>query len=107
MTWLQLALWGLFGGFIVDGLEVWRMVRSNNSRWPAECLTVAFFVAEAIRLVASAGLAIAFGTTGQVSGPLGALAIGIAAPLIVEKLTAYLPAIGSNAGIDSSTGEHP
>ena len=93
MDWWTSGLWGLFGGFITDGLELWRLVRSNGGTWPGDCRSVAFFVAESIRLIAGAGLAIAFGQSGQVSGPMGALAIGVATPLIVEKLTQQLPTI--------------
>jgi hypothetical protein len=39
-----------------------------------------------IRFAISGGVAACFGATGQFAGPLGPLAIGIAAPLIVEKL---------------------
>ena len=86
MDWWELAGWGLFGGFIVDGLEFWRDVRRNGGAWPVYYRSLAGIVAEVIRLFAGAGLAIAFGKSGQVSGVIGAIAIGAAAPLIVEKL---------------------
>lgn len=91
MDWWELAGWGLFGGFIVDGLEFWRDVRRNGGAWPVYYKSLAGIVAEAIRLFAGAGLAIAFGKSGQVSGVIGAIAIGAAAPLIVEKLGQQLP----------------
>lgn len=93
MTWWYFAFWGLFGGFIVDGIDMWHQVRKNNGKWPPSCLSIAFFIAEIIRLAAGAGLAVAFGGSGQVNGPLGALAIGVAAPLIVEKLSSFLPSL--------------
>ena len=105
MEWWQVAIWGFLGGFIVDGLEVWRLVRSNNGSWPAQCSSFAFFVAEMIRLISGAVLSVAFGISKQISGPLGALAIGVATPLIVEKLSALLPPISTNSGIDISVGE--
>jgi len=58
---------------------------------PVYYTSLAGVVAEAIRLFAGAGLAIAFGKSGQISGVIGAIAIGAAAPLIVEKLSQQLP----------------
>lgn len=91
LHWYTFALWGLFGGVIVDGLEIWRNIRANNGQWPQKFRTWSYLIAEIIRLGAGAGLAVAFGQSGQVSGPLGALAIGVATPLIVEKLSQQLP----------------
>ncbi len=91
MEWWEFASWGLFGGFITDGLEFWRLVRNNEGKWPKDFWSGAFIVAEGVRLLAGAGLALAFGESGQVSGPVGALAIGVAAPLIVEKFAQQLP----------------
>ena len=99
MAWWDLVFWGLFGGFIVDGLELWHQVRKNNGKWPVRCSSIAFFIAEIIRLTAGAGLAVAFGGSGQVNGPLGALAIGVAAPLIVEKLASSLPSLPQKHGV--------
>lgn len=93
MDWWALGGWGLFGGFIVDGIEFWRLVRSHQGVWPAQYSKPGFFAAEAVRLVVGAGLAIVFGETGQITGALGAVAIGAAAPLIVEKLAQQLPTI--------------
>jgi hypothetical protein len=93
MMWWELAGWGLFGGFITDGLELWRLVRANGGSWPANCRSYGYLIAEVIRLGAGAGLALAFGASGQVSGPMGALAIGVATPLIVEKLSKSLPEV--------------
>lgn len=92
MEWWELGGWGLFGGFIVDGLEFWRLVRTNGGIWPVQYRSFASIAAEIIRLVAGAGLAIAFGKSGQITGAIGAVAIGAAAPLIVEKLAQQLPA---------------
>jgi hypothetical protein len=101
MTWWDFALWGFFGGFIVDGLELWHRVQKNNGKWPSGYLSIAFFIAEIIRLVAGAGLAVAFGKSGQVNGSIGALAIGVATPLIVEKLSSFLPSLPQKSGVKS------
>ena len=93
-AWYIFALWGLLGGVIVDGLELWRVVRANGGQWPKAYRTAAFVLAEAIRLGAGGALAVAFGLSGQVTAPVGALAIGVATPLIVEKLSQQLPDLG-------------
>lgn len=90
--WFHAAMWGLFGSFAVEGLDLWAAVR----RWgvwpwrvigPREVGALGYFVAELIRLVIGGGLAAAAMLSGQITTPLGALAVGVAAPLIVERLT--------------------
>jgi hypothetical protein len=98
MVWWTFAGWGLFGGFVIDGLDLWKVVRSNGGSWPRECCSIGFFVAEFIRLIAGAGLALALGQSGQVNGPIGALAVGVAAPLIAEKLAQAVPALPGPVG---------
>lgn len=96
LTWWQLGLWGLFGGFIVDGLEFYRLVRKSKGKWPKEFSTPAQVVAELIRLISAAGLAVGLGTSGQIAGPLGAISVGAAAPLVIEKLSQELPGLPGN-----------
>lgn len=85
---LQLALWGLAGGFAVEGLELVSAIRRTRG-WPwrvdGEVGLGPYLFSVAVRLAISAVLAVALGANGQVSGPAGALMIGITAPLIVEK----------------------
>ena len=88
MTPLQLALWGLAGGFAVEGLELVAAIRRTRG-WPwrvdGEVGLGPYLLSVVLRLAISAVLAMALGANGQVSGPAGALMIGITAPLIVEK----------------------
>jgi len=95
MEWWEVAFWGSFGGFIVDGIEFWKLLRNNRGSVPLAYQSVAFVVAEGIRLAASAGLATALERSGHISGPIGAMAIGAATPLLVEKLTQQLPTFSS------------
>ena len=88
---LQAALWGLLGGFCTEGLQLWQAVQRARGKWPPEKRNPAFAVAEIIRLTAGAGVAAAFGSSGQVTGALGAFTFGVAAPLIVEQLTKTIP----------------
>ena len=98
MQWWHLACWGLFGGFLVDGVELYRAVLRNHGRWPIRYRSWAFAIGECIRLFAGAGLAVAFSESGQINGALGALTIGAATPLIVDRIsqvpTFQAPTIG-------------
>jgi hypothetical protein len=109
MVGLVAGLWGLFGGFAVEGLELyaaWQRYR----RWPwqrpgdsevsatngadqelGEVGVWGYIVAETIRLLIGAGLAWAAAATGQISGPLGALGVGAAAPTIIGQLMRAVP----------------
>jgi hypothetical protein len=98
------AVWGLFGGFAVEGLDLYTALR-RRCCWPwrasgPEAGPVAYAVAETIRLIIGGGLAWAAADSGQITSPIGALAVGVAAPVIVERLTRAVPlddpaAIGS------------
>jgi hypothetical protein len=94
MTGWEYAFWGFFGGFAVDGLEFAGAIRRVGGwpwRQPGEPGLLPYAVSVAIRLVVGAGLAAAAGTTGQISGPFGALAVGVAAPLLIEQLARQIP----------------
>lgn len=94
MTAWQYATWGLFGGFAVDGLEFAAAIRRVGG-WPwhqpGEPGPLPFTISVLIRLAVGAGLAAAGGSTGQVSGPFGAVAVGVAAPLLIEQLARQIP----------------
>lgn len=87
-------MWGLFGGFAVEGLEFAAAIRRVGG-WPwlqpGEPGPFPLAVSVLIRLAIGAGLATAAGSTGQVSGPFGALAVGVAAPLLIEQLARQVP----------------
>ena len=96
MSWMDAALWGLFGSFAVEGLDFYTAIR-RRGRWPwrapdpGEVGALAYVVAELFRLIIGGGLAWAAAASGQLTTATGALAVGIAAPLIVERLTQVVP----------------
>lgn len=109
MVGLVAGLWGLFGGFAVEGLELYAACQRYR-RWPwqrpsdsevsatngaeqelGEVGVWGYVVAETIRLLIGAGLAWAAAATGQISGPLGALGVGAAAPTIIGQLMRAVP----------------
>lgn len=89
MEWWTACLWGLAGSAAVEALELYRAIQRVKGfpwRMPDEIPLAPYAVAVVIRNALGAGLAAAFGSSGQIAGPLGALAVGVAAPKIVEQL---------------------
>jgi hypothetical protein len=86
---VEVALWGLFGGALVAGLDFMAVVgRIGDWPWkaPKKLRAGPYVAATLVRLVLSGGLALAAGESGLVSNALSAVTIGVATPLIVEKL---------------------
>lgn len=82
--------------FAVEGLDLYAAVRRHGCwpwrvRGPREVGAVGYVVAELIRLVIGSVLASALAESSQVTTAFGALAVGVAAPLIVERLTRAIP----------------
>jgi len=116
MAGWQAALWGLFGGFALEGLDMRAAVRRYGT-WPW-CVAdsqggggpASHLIAELIRMFIGAGLAWATAASGQTSGPFAAVAVGVTAPLIIERFTQVIPLTDGDAahipvrttGIESS-----
>ena len=109
MTGLQFALWGAFGGFAVEALQFYSALRSCGD-WPwrvkGEPPPGPLAASVAIRVSVGLGLAAAAGATGQVAGPIGAIAVGVAAPLVIEQMARHIPATEEAAPSETS-GEAP
>ena len=110
MTWFEAALWGLFGGFAVEGLDLYGAVRRRQCwpwqvRGPREVGAAGYVVAELVRLAIGSGLALALAQSEQITTAFGALAVGIAAPLIVERLTKSIPLTDSVQETTAATAD--
>ena len=102
-------MWGLFGGFAVEGLEFSAAIRRVGTwpwRLPGEVGLVPLIVSIVIRLAVGAGLAAAAGSAGQVSGPFGALAVGVGAPLLIEQLARQVPLTVARPGRETDAETH-
>lgn len=90
MTWWGYALWGAFGGLAVEAIQFYGAIHRLND-WPwrtkGEPPPLVLAVSVVIRVGVGLGLACAAGLTGQISGPIGAIAVGVAAPFLVEQMT--------------------
>jgi hypothetical protein len=91
MQWYELMLWGLLGGFLIDGLAFYRAVQASNGRVPARYKRWGTWIAQAVRLVIGGGLVVALGRSGQVTTAAAAVAVGVAAPAILEKMSESVP----------------
>lgn len=81
--------WGLAGGLCVEALELHASIRSTpnwNWREPIPQGLAAYLISVGIRVGVGAVLAAAMAGSGQVSSPFAAFALGVGAPLILEKL---------------------
>lgn len=88
MTVWAAALWGLLGGFCVEALDLYAKIHTTPGwSWRKETFGLdALITALVIRLGVGAALAAAFAASGQVSGSIAAFSLGIASPLVVERL---------------------
>ena len=88
------ALWGAFGGLSVEAVQFYGAIR-RTGKWPwktkGEPGPLPLFVSVVIRVGVGFGLALAAVETGQVRGPLGAIAVGVAAPLLIEQMAKRAP----------------
>lgn len=113
MMWIEAALWGLGGGFAVEGLDLYGAVRREGCwpwrvRGPREVGAVGYLLAEVIRLVIGGILASALAESSQITTAFSALAVGVAAPLIVERLTRAIPLTDSVPhAVPTTAGEWP
>lgn len=87
------GLWGALGGFTVIGLEFWSDVRKAHGVPQHKYRRVGYWLGELVRLIVGSIIAVALADAQQVNGKLGALTAGIAAPLIVARLSQEIPRI--------------
>lgn len=90
----QYALWGAFGGLAVEAVQFYGALRrAGGWPWkvPGELPLAPLALSVVIRVGLGLGLAAAAGSSGQVAGALGAIAVGVAAPLLIEQMAKQLP----------------
>lgn len=103
VSWLAVGLWGLFGGVLVAGLDFMSVVgRIGDWPWRSRKKLRAgpYLAATLVRLILGGGLAVAAGQSGLIANPLSAISVGIATPLIVEKLAATGTDLAGRSGHD-------
>lgn len=101
MTWWAAALWGLLGAGLVETFDLYTEVRRRHAlpwrrrgsrqrdrKRPAPGV---YILASTLRLIMGCGVAAAAGASSIVAVPLVGVAIGVAAPLIIERLAKQVP----------------
>lgn len=86
--------WGLVGGLCVEALALHALIHKAKKwtlRKPIPQGLAAYLISVIVRAGVGAGLAAAAAGSGQVSGSFGAFGLGVAAPLIIEKLSRTIP----------------
>lgn len=91
MLWYLALSWGLFGGAAVEAMDFYRASKEANETPLTGRYILKRAFAVALRIAVGGGLAVAFAEGNQISGAMGALMIGAAAPLIVAKFAKEAP----------------
>jgi hypothetical protein len=90
----HLALWGAAGGLMVEAIQFYRAIKLTGD-WPwrikGEPAPLPLLVSVVIRVGVGFGLAWAAADNNQVTGAFGAIAVGVAAPLLIEQMTKNIP----------------
>jgi hypothetical protein len=86
----ELALYGLFGGFAITAWDLAKVIHAKG-RWPWRVrgapAALPYWTAELIRVALGGGVAWTAAASGQLTTPIAAVAIGTAAPLILERMS--------------------
>ena len=96
IRWWEFALWGVVGGLAVLAIEFWGVMRARHGRLPVRYTRLWYWAGEGCRIIVGGVLAVALGRASQVTVPLGAFTVGVAAPLILTRLGEYAPQLHGN-----------
>jgi hypothetical protein len=89
MSWWAAALWGFMGAAAIEAWDLYGAIhRVKGFPWKAdgEVALAPYLVSVVLRVLLGVGMAVAFVASGQANGPVGVVAIGIAAPKLLEQL---------------------
>jgi hypothetical protein len=90
---IKYFLLGVLGGVFIDGMDFVKAVKSNHGVVPARYMRYGTWFGEATRLLIGGGLAGVVYASGQVDRPLAAVAIGIAAPIMIDRYAKQPPGV--------------
>jgi hypothetical protein len=83
------ALWGFMGAAAIEAWDLYgaiHRVKGFPWKFDGEVTLAPYLVSVVLRVLLGIGMALAFVASGQAGGPVGAVAIGIAAPKLLEQL---------------------
>jgi hypothetical protein len=108
MSWWAAALWGFMGAAAIEAWDLYGAIhRVKGFPWKVdgEVAFAPYLVSVLLRIFLGVGMAVAFVASGQANGPVGVVAIGIAAPKLLEQLARQ--AISQTAADDAAGHMHP
>ena len=88
----QACLWGLLGVVLIEVHALWSAVTADGAaRWPwrdehDDPRTGGYMIAVACRVTMGVGLNAVYAAAHQIDGPVAAVTMGIAAPLIIKQM---------------------
>jgi hypothetical protein len=91
MQQLDAGIWGALGGIVVMGLEFWSDMNRTHGVLLTKQKKVAYWIGQLARVGVGSIIAVALADAQQINGKLGAMTAGIAAPLIVARLSQDIP----------------
>lgn len=108
MLWWEALLWGMFGGAAVEALDFCQFARSPRRRKRFDLGRLGFTLlalSVLFRISVGAGLALAAFREGQIVGPMGAVGVGVAAPLVLAQFFKVIPVQIASSTEDQATPE--
>jgi hypothetical protein len=99
------AVWGLVGAGAIEAWDLYGAIhRVKGFPWTVkgEVALTPYLVSVVLRVLLGVGMATAFVASGQADGPVGVVAIGIAAPKLLEQLARQAV---TQATVDAGTGQ--
>ncbi|MFJ9554420.1 hypothetical protein ACIRPH_11425 [Nocardiopsis sp. NPDC101807] len=97
----QYALWGLLGAAAVEGSEAFAVMRRTHAppwRHKEGPAPTVFAWSVVIRLFLGAIVASVMGESGAVANAVGAFGVGLAAPVLIEKMLQLARHSGASDG---------
>ncbi|OIJ69790.1 hypothetical protein [Streptomyces mangrovisoli] len=109
MAMWEACLWGLLGAALVELRGLWSALQpSRKPKWPwkdgrGRPQVWGYVVAVVCRFGMAAGLDAVYAAAHQIAGPLGAVTMGIAAPLVIQQMAvrADSPPVIERAPLDA------
>jgi hypothetical protein len=89
MSLLAAVLWGFMGAAAIEAWDLYgaiHRVKGFPWKFDGEVALGPYLVSVVLRVLLGIGMALAFVASGQAAGPVGVVAIGIAAPKLLEQL---------------------
>ena len=102
------ALWGVMGAASIEAWDLYGAIhRVKGFPWKSdgEVALAPYLVSVLLRVLLGGGVAFAFVASGQANGPVGVVAIGIAAPKLLEQLARQ--AVSQTAAYDTARQLRP